>query len=214
MQLGALISDFLSVAIVGGSLILKVPQILYMVRSKSAENLSRLTFATELFGYILLASYSFASGNRFVSYGENVIIAVQSFVIVFLISRYQHPGTLGFFFAVACPLLAFIAMVVTGTLSASAIGRILSIVNVPQLIISRVPQIYNNYTAGSVGAYSYSTAFLQWAGTAARVFTTAVSLNDPRLLGIYILSFTFNSILLAQCGLDYLRPDAKRKKLV
>jgi len=50
----------------------------------------------------------------------------------------------------------------------------------------------------TTGQLSFITSFLNWAGTAARIFTTVQETKDPILILMYLSSFTVNSIILLQ----------------
>ena len=69
---------------------MKVPQILKIVRSKSAEGLSLSMFTLELVGYrkqltssyTINAAYGYANEFPVTAYGENIFVMIQSRVSV------------------------------------------------------------------------------------------------------------------------------------
>lgn len=71
--------------------------------------------------------------------------------------------------------------------------------NLPLLLISRIPQIIQNFKQGSTGQLSGITTFLTFAGSLARVFTTIQEVGwDFSLLIGYFLGFATSGLLLFQ----------------
>lgn len=68
----------------------------------------------------------------------------------------------------------------------------------PLFIISRSTQIISNLRAGNVGTLSFVTVFLQFAGSAARVFTTIQEVSDKVLLFGFLVGLTLNTVLFLQ----------------
>ena len=71
--LTALISKLLGLGIVAGSTMVKLPQVLTVVRAKSAEGLSPLSFELETLGLAIAASYGILHNLAFSAYGESVV---------------------------------------------------------------------------------------------------------------------------------------------
>ncbi|KAJ3090897.1 hypothetical protein HK102_002347 [Quaeritorhiza haematococci] len=63
---------------------------------------------------------------------------------------------------------------------------------------SKVPQIYEIYAAGTTGSLSAITVFLQFLGSAARVFTTLQEVNDTAILTGFLMATTLNGVVAAQ----------------
>jgi mannose-P-dolichol utilization defect protein 1 len=69
----ALISEGLGLGIVLGSTMVKMPQILAVVRAKSAEGLSPLSFELETLGLAIAATYGTLNNLAFSAYGESAV---------------------------------------------------------------------------------------------------------------------------------------------
>jgi uncharacterized protein with PQ loop repeat len=69
----ALISEALGLGIVLGSTMVKMPQILTVVRAKSAEGLSPLSFELETLGLVIAATYGTLNKLAFSAYGESAV---------------------------------------------------------------------------------------------------------------------------------------------
>ena len=78
---------------------------------------------------------------------------------------------------------------------------------------SRVPQIYQNFRAGSTGQLSIITYFLQFAGSLARVFTTFQEVSDVKILASFVSSTVLNGIIVVQIlVLGGAKKNLKKKK--
>ena len=75
-----ILSKVVSFAIIGGSLMLKVPQILAILKSRSAAGLSALSFELDVMVFVASVTYSVKLGYAFSTYGEQVIVLVQNVV--------------------------------------------------------------------------------------------------------------------------------------
>ena len=64
----------------------------------------------------------------------------------------------------------------------------------------------------TTGQLSFITAFLNWAGTAARIFTTLQETQDSLMIATYCTSFTVNTIVLFQFYW-YWNVDKKKKSV-
>lgn len=78
MDLKYFVSKALSYGIITGSFMLKVPQIMKIMKNNSVEGLARSMYGLELLGYIITISYNWNNGYPLSTYGENISIAVQS----------------------------------------------------------------------------------------------------------------------------------------
>jgi mannose-P-dolichol utilization defect protein 1 len=76
---------------------------------------------------------------------------------------------------------------------------ILPLTNLPLVLISRVPQIIQNFANKSTGQLSFITTFLIFAGSLARVFTTIQEVGmDASLLTGFAFGLSTSGILLLQ----------------
>ena len=80
----------LGLGIIAGASIVKVPQILALTASKSAEGLSKLSFELENIGYTIHAGYGFILGLPFSTYGEAGIMLLQNVVLLGLVYKYAR----------------------------------------------------------------------------------------------------------------------------
>ena len=96
------------------SFVVKVPQILALRKSQSAEGLSPISFELEEVGLSIHTAYGFLMGLPFNTFGEAVIILVQNTYLLAQIYKYKplpwHRGLLGFGLPVAGFALAYLGM--------------------------------------------------------------------------------------------------------
>eukprot|EP00939_MAST-03C_sp_MAST-3C-sp1_P001172 g1172.t1 len=191
-----IVSKVLSIAIIAGAGILKVPQIVGIVRSKSIEGLAAESFYLEAISLTASVMYSWKQGYPLTTYGESIIINAQVFVLILLVWVYAKPKVLasrrvslmvGYGLAVALmhslppnmrPVLLFA-------------GTVLN-------ISSRMPQIWINFRNKGTGQLSIITWSLNAAGGAARIFTTLTEVDDVFVMLGFVLGFTTSVVLVLQ----------------
>ncbi|KAH8650618.1 hypothetical protein BGZ60DRAFT_421444 [Tricladium varicosporioides] len=83
------ISKGLGIGIIAASSIVKVPQILKLLSSKSASGISFLSYLLETSAYLISLAYNYRQGFPFSTYGETSLILVQNVVIAVLVLNYS-----------------------------------------------------------------------------------------------------------------------------
>jgi mannose-P-dolichol utilization defect 1 len=78
------ISKGVGFLIIAGAAILKVPQIMKILKAQSVEGISKYLFYTEIIMLIHSSAYSMQANIPFSVYGESLIILVQNAIIVLL----------------------------------------------------------------------------------------------------------------------------------
>lgn len=207
----ALVSKTLGVGIVLGSFLVKVPQILKLVHSSSAEGLQPSSFEIETFCALVAATYGFVNGLNFSAFGEAVGLAVQNVVLLALIYKYQKRPT-SRVVAVVTALLAWVLVANSSLLTAGVLDRLVD-VNSVILLVSRVPQIVSNFRQKSTGQLSFITYFLNFMGTVARVFTTMQEANatSAMMRGV-LMSMSMNLLIVLQIVAYGGGASSKKKK--
>lgn len=95
------ISKGLGIGIVAASSIVKVPQILKLVRSRSAEGVSFLSYLLETAAYTISLAYNIRNGFPFSTFGETALIAGQNVIISVLVLNYSGRASLAAVFVAA-----------------------------------------------------------------------------------------------------------------
>lgn len=202
----ALLSKSLGYGIVCGSMMVKVPQILKIVNSKSVEGLNLFSIFLEIFVITLNLSYSFVKGFPFSTWGDGSFLAVQTTAIACLIMFYN--GSLK---TVLAFLVAYIAVCITlmgGTTPVEWLWSAQAL-NIPIIVVAKLIQIYTNYKNGSTGQLSAVTCAMLFFGSVARIFTSYQETGDSMLILTYLVSSCTNGLIIAQL-IYYWSSDKKK----
>lgn len=133
------VSKALGYAIITGSLILKLPQILKILSAKDVTGLTPASFYMEVLLYLSSTIYNVLKGYPVSTWGENLVILVQNVVLVLLLWAYYAPkiaySTRMGLAVVFCALAA--GMLVTPP----EYQWMLASAGIPVSIIARIPQV-------------------------------------------------------------------------
>jgi mannose-P-dolichol utilization defect protein 1 len=146
------VSKGLGVAIVGVSAIVKLPQLITILRAQSASGISFTSYVLETAAYLITLAYNARQGNPFSTYGENAFIAAQNVAIAALVLHFTNKSA---------GAAAFVALVAGGVYALFNEGLIDS-KNMVVLqgaagilgVASKIPQIYTIWSEGSTGQLS------------------------------------------------------------
>ncbi|KAI4111580.1 MAG: hypothetical protein LQ339_000451 [Xanthoria mediterranea] len=191
------ISKLLGLGIITLSSIVKIPQILNLLSTRSAQGVSLLSYTLETGSYLVTLLYAGRRGYPFTAYGETALIAVQNLVVCVLVLLYGGKGigaATGFVAGVVAMGMVvgderWVDMRMLGWLQAGAglVG-----------VASKVPQIWVNWREGGTGVLSAFTVFTYLAGSLSRIFTTLQEVDDKLILYGFIAGFALNAVLAAQ----------------
>ncbi|KAF5647589.1 mannose-P-dolichol utilization defect 1 [Fusarium tjaetaba] len=203
------VSKALGIGIIAASSIVKVPQILKLINSKSAEGVSFLSYLLETASYIISLAYNFRNGFPFSTYGETALIVGQNVIISVLVLNYSGRASLAAVFvaALAGTVATLFAenVVDAQTLSylqagAGALG-----------VASKLPQILTIFQQGGTGQLSAFAVFNYLAGSLSRIFTTLQEVDDKLILYGFVSGFVLNAILALQMIFYWNAPSEKAK---
>jgi mannose-P-dolichol utilization defect protein 1 len=187
------ISKGLGVGIVVGGAIVKVPQIITIMKHRSAKGISLASFLLETCAYEIVLVYNTRLHNPFSTYGEVLFMTSQNILISVLIVYYNGEKRL------IGPLLAgFGGGYLILKIVPSWLMSVLYAAQIPIGLASKIPQIRANYKNRSTGQLSVFAVLNYFIGTAARAFTTWTELDDPIMLGGNLLASLLNGILVLQ----------------
>ena len=92
MCLKLALSKALSYGIIGASGVVKIPQLLKLLNSQSAEGISFLSYLLETSSYMISLAYNIRNHFPFSTYGETALIAIQNVAISVLVLQYSGKG--------------------------------------------------------------------------------------------------------------------------
>ncbi|KAK0205463.1 hypothetical protein DFS33DRAFT_1260086 [Desarmillaria ectypa] len=179
--------------VVGGSIV-KVPQIILILKSHSAQGLSLGSYILETLSYCINLLYSYRNGFPFSTYGENIFLTIQNAFITQLIVFYS-PNSQGKITLVSAGLTAFVSTLYS---LPTEILSYLQIATLPLSLFAKIPQITQNYRSKSTGQLSAFAVIAQILGCVARLFTTMQEVGDPVVLTVFALALMLNGVLGAQ----------------
>ncbi|KAK9811878.1 hypothetical protein WJX72_011664 [[Myrmecia] bisecta] len=207
--LAPLLSKVLGYTILVFSCIVKVPQILTLLRVKSAEGLSSFSFEMEQIGLAIHTAYGFILGLPISAFGEAAVLLLQNTVLLLLIYQFSRaqlvrPLALTSLFAVAGGYL------LSGGITKDIITRAYDLNNVI-FIVARVPQIIQNFKARSTGHLSMVTFVANVAGCLIRIFTSIQEGGGITMVRGFVIGLALNLTILLQI-LYYGRAKSSHKQ--
>lgn len=203
------VSKGLGVGIVGASAVVKVPQILNLVRSQSADGVSFLSYLLETTSYLVSLAYNVRNGFPFSTYGETAFILVQNIAITLLVLHYS--GKAGLAALLAAGIAVAGTLLFSPTVSAAHLGYLQAGAGALG-VTSKIPQILAIWSQGGTGQLSAFTVFNYLAGSLSRIFTTLQEVDDKLILYSFIAGFALNAVLATQMVYYWNGKTATKKK--
>ncbi|KAE8355668.1 hypothetical protein BDV28DRAFT_128632 [Aspergillus coremiiformis] len=204
------ISKALGIAIVGASAIVKVPQILKLIGSRSSAGVSFVSYALETASLLITLSYSVRNQFPFSTFGETALIAVQDVVVGVLVLTFANRPTAAAAF-IAVVAASVYALLFDQTLVDAQTMALLQAGAGALGVASKLPQIFTIWREGGTGQLSAFAVFNYLIGSLSRIFTTLQEVDDKLILYGFVAGFALNVILASQV-LYYWKTPTKPKK--
>ncbi|KIY45097.1 mannose-P-dolichol utilization defect 1 protein, partial [Fistulina hepatica ATCC 64428] len=198
------VSKGLGIGVVLGGAIMKVPQIMLILKARSARGLSLSAFSLETIAYAINLTYSFRNHYPFSTYGENFFLTIQNTLITLLIIYYapgkssltlKHEGRTSQVLTGA--VVSFLVAVALYIMPAHLLS-LLQLGTVPLSLFSKIPQIAQNHRDRSTGQLSAFAVVSQVLGCTARLFTTFQEVDDFLVSSGFVLALVLNLIVASQ----------------
>ncbi|KAJ9151930.1 Mannose-P-dolichol utilization defect 1 protein [Pleurostoma richardsiae] len=201
------ISKALGIGIVAASSVVKVPQIINLVRSRSASGVSFLSYLLETSSYLISLAYNVRNGFPFTTYGETALILCQNVVITVLVLNYSgRAGIAGLF--VAALAVSVATLFSEKVLDMHALSYLQAGAGALG-VASKVPQIVAIWQEGGTGQLSAFAVFNYLVGSLVRIFTTFQEVDDKLILYGFVAGFALNLVLAAQMVYYWNAPSKK-----
>mmetsp|Transcript_3758 Transcript_3758/g.10806 ORF Transcript_3758/g.10806 Transcript_3758/m.10806 type:complete len:247 (-) Transcript_3758:1400-2140(-) len=185
----------IGVALILGSMMVRVPQIVAIHRGGGVEGLSITSIYMDVPTYLLSALYYFLQGSPFSAWGEIANLLLQSLIILGQCWYYRRAGMA----EIGLAALAFGGIVAGAHALPAELRGWLLLATVPVNSLSRGGQVLTNLQQGHTGRLSIITTTLNFLGAAARVFTTAVEVQgDLTAMATVCIATFWNGVLFAQ----------------
>lgn len=191
------VTKALSYGIIGGSSVVKVPQIIQILSSRSTYGLSIMSFLIESISSSITFSYNWRGGNSFSSYGETLFIVAQNLVILSLIFIFRR--RIGELLIVGVLFALFGWMSLQKSIFDDKLMMGMQIMTIPLTMVSKLPQIWSNFRHKSSGQLSLLTNALVFCGCLARIFTNHQEVPGDKLIRtVSVVGCLLNGVILAQ----------------
>lgn len=208
----ATLSLFVGLSIVLFAGVVKLPQIATIVGNKSVAGLSGMTFLVETFGYTYNLAAHYRQRYPVSTYGDFAVLIVENYYIIYLFYHYTGRGQRGV--AVVAGFFGLLVVLCSPVFPVEML-RLMTLGNIPVVVLGRTPQVYANYVNGGTGALSIVTCWGIFLGASARIFTTLQDVDSVNILLGYLVSAILNGIIAFQVA--YYRfvkpPIAKEDKI-
>ncbi|XP_022914168.1 mannose-P-dolichol utilization defect 1 protein homolog [Onthophagus taurus] len=203
------LSKCLGIGIILGSVLVKLPQILKIIKNKSGQGINILSVTLDLCAITIALSYNYVKRFPFTSWGDATFLALQTSLIGALALFYAGKQVQSILYLILYGVLLFI---LAGGPTSIDILWTLQGFNIPILLVGKLAQAYTNWKNGSTGQLSAITLFLLFFGSVARIFTSIQETGDSMVIITYCFSSFANGVILFQL-LYYWNVDDQKKKI-
>lgn len=172
------ISKALGIGIIGASSIVKIPQLLKLLNSQSAEGISFLSYLLETASYVISLAYNVRNQFPFSTYGELALIAIQNVAISVLVLQYTGKAAAAVVFVAGLAAGGY-ALYSDSVTSMGALQYLQAGAGVLG-VASKLPQIVTIFREGGTGQLS-AFAVRSSSSTFAELPTNGLRLIDLQL---------------------------------
>jgi len=190
------LSKGLGLGIILGSILVKVPQIIKILRARSAQGITLISVVMELFAITSNLAYSYVSGYPFSAWGEACFLGFQTAVVAMLV-LYYNSGSAMLAFSFMVGYVASVYGLVAGYTPIEYL-RTMQGATIPIIVISKLIQAVSNYKNKSTGQLSAITIFMLTGGSIARIFTSIQETGDQTIVMTYMASTIVNLVIALQ----------------
>jgi mannose-P-dolichol utilization defect protein 1 len=228
------VSKVLSLAIVAASSVVKVPQMIKLINSGSAEGISFIGYLLETASLMVTLVYNVRNRFPFSSFGETAFIVIQNVAICFLVLEYSGKGNMGTMLIAALAGVGFLLF--NSDIVSAELLQYLQMGAGAVAALSKLPQIIAIFREGGTGqlsAFTVSHAFAATYvdnskgnikanncsptqvfsylfGSLSRIFTTLQEVPDKVILYSFIAGFALNAVLALQMLAYWNAPASKQ----
>ncbi|KAG7351072.1 PQ loop repeat domain containing protein [Nitzschia inconspicua] len=195
-----LLSKCLGLAIIGGSMLNKLPIMINMWGSQSASGISRNSLYGEAVVYANGSLYGYLLQYPFSSYGENVSLLCQNIVLIGMAWGFSKKTPTPI--SIQEQLLVVMGFVVYILAVLSYIPEsyryMLMSSTWPVMLYARGTQVWETFRVQHTGNLSIVTTSMNLVGSLIRILTTIQETGDLVVLGGYLLSGGLSFIMFVQ----------------
>jgi len=203
------LTRFLSYFLIVGAALVKVPQIIKIIKKSSVEGIARSSIYLDVLSSMLTSGYNIHLGYPFRSYGEYVVVGLQTVILVALCWKYDKTTPILEKSLVSLGIFTGVSLIYLDLVPQKIYMAIFGI-NLIVSFASKVPQIHLNWKNQSTGQLSVITYSMTTFGFFARVLTSLADVKDLLILVKHAQSLILNSFIMIQFAL-YRKNDKSAK---
>eukprot|EP00347_Sterkiella_histriomuscorum_P014520 403360566 len=161
------------------AVITKFPQIIKIYQDKSTEGILEIFFYIDLFNLINVVAWFKHYNYPFNTYGDSISIMAQQ--IILIIQMWIYTGSIPLLKKLAIALLFIVQITIMLVYDQEMPDYIFDFAKSSILfflLISRIPQIWNNFKNKSSGKLSMATLYMIVSGQTLKLFSIYQQLND------------------------------------
>ncbi|XP_023942664.2 solute carrier family 66 member 3 [Bicyclus anynana] len=182
-----ILADAISTATVLSCLFLKVPQIMYLRKKKSAEGIYVQAMLMEITGFTIVTLYNYTNRYSVMTYLEYPIILLQVYVMLYYVLKFKHLLS-----GMTVPLVvAMYTTTILGFVYGVFPKEVLSYLVpfcTPLSGSAKVTYIYGIIKAANADAVSCTTWIISILTNISRLFTVYVDSADTKLMINFLVS--------------------------
>jgi len=179
------------------SVVLKLPQLVAVVRAGSATGISTPGIMLEMWSFAAMLSYQYAQRFPMMQYVEYVFLMIQEIPLLLLVLRYNKSFNLSTF-AYLAAFSAVNGAVMAGKTSVE-FNALLVNINTPISAMSKIIQLASIIRAKTAGSVSVTTWSLAAYTCVARFITLLMEKPDMSLLLLYVVAGVLNVAIVFAC---------------
>ncbi|XP_050306998.1 mannose-P-dolichol utilization defect 1 protein homolog [Anthonomus grandis grandis] len=189
------LSKVLGLGLILGSILVKVPQIVKIIKSKSGEGINLFSVSLDLTAITIYMAYSFVNGFPFSSWGDTFFLAIQTVLIGSLVLYYSGKVAESILYLALYLVACFVLM---GGVTPINVLWTLTSINIIIVVMGKLLQARTNYMNGHTGQLAAITLVMLFAGSLARIFTSIQETGDTIAILTYVASTAANAVLVIQ----------------
>ena len=193
-----ILSNLISSLLIAGSLFVKFPQIVKIMKDKSTQGISTLALILETASLYLTVSLCIRQNGSFIRYGELAFLLFQNVDIMVLVLAMRKP--VGYLFLYVFVQVFLQADLFRENFISNDLMVRLQVAAVPLMIGSKIVQLYNVLQYKDACQLSLLTAGLQTVGSFGRLRNAFISKETRKdieaLFGVFLSSILNGLIFL------------------
>ncbi|KAJ8266079.1 hypothetical protein GJAV_G00125650 [Gymnothorax javanicus] len=203
------LNQILGIWIVLGTVVVRLPQIYKLLRAWSAEGLSFVSAALDLFAITGSLVYRISINLPMGAWVDCLFMVIQSVTVTFLIQSLRGGALRGVGFIL---IYSSLLSLLISPLTPGSVVMAMESSYLPAVIIAQVIQSRTNYQNGHTGQLSAISVFLLLTGSLARIFASAQQTGDSLLTLLSVIASCCNAVVAGQVLYYWSRvPSAKEK---